>query len=143
MKIENPVLDQLDGWRRTASILLFCAAATVATTAQTFTNLVNFDSTNGRAPFGTLVQGLDGNFYGTTAGGGSSDSGTVFKVTPTGQLTTLHNFCSQTNCADGGGPQAGLILGTDGNFYGTTAASGEAIVPSSAGPSSKSQQRVS
>jgi uncharacterized repeat protein (TIGR03803 family) len=129
MKIENPVLDQLDGWRRTASILLFCAAATVATTAQTFTNLVNFDSTNGRAPFGTLVQGLDGNFYGTTAGGGSSDSGTVFKVTPTGQLTTLHNFCSQTNCADGGGPQAGLILGTDGNFYGTTSASGGGNCP--------------
>jgi uncharacterized repeat protein (TIGR03803 family) len=46
--------------------------------------------------------------------------GTVFKVTPSGTLTTLYRFCSLQNCTDGGNPLAGLLLGTDGNFYGTT-----------------------
>jgi uncharacterized repeat protein (TIGR03803 family) len=48
------------------------------------------------------------------------DGGTVFKIAPSGKLTTLYNFCSQTNCTDGESPYAGLIQGTDGNLYGTT-----------------------
>jgi uncharacterized repeat protein (TIGR03803 family) len=75
---------------------------------------------DGEAPEGTLVQAGDGNFYGTTYGGGSADWGTVFKLTPEGTLTTLHSFCQQTNCPDGADPVVGLALGTDGNFYGTT-----------------------
>jgi uncharacterized repeat protein (TIGR03803 family) len=67
-----------------------------------------------------LVQGLDGNFYGTATGGGVHGDGIIFKVTQYGGLTVLYNFCSQTGCADGEGP-TGLILGSDGNFYGTTA----------------------
>src|ERR1019366_4471390 len=64
-----------------------------------------------------LVQGSDGNFYGTTyAGNGSATSGTVFKVTPAGVLTTLASF----TYANGADPAAGLALGIDGNFYGTT-----------------------
>src|SRR5208337_2819999 len=49
-------------------------------------------------------------------------SGTVFKITPSGKLTTLYSFCSVggTACTDGSGPQAGLIQATDGNFYGAT-----------------------
>ena len=46
--------------------------------------------------------------------------GTVFRVTSEGAVTTLHNFCSKANCADGNAPIAGLIQATDGNFYGTT-----------------------
>ncbi len=67
-----------------------------------------------------MLQGADGNFYGTTAGGGVSGSllggGTVFRVTPAGVLTTLVSF----NGANGNSPQAPLIQGSDGNLYGTT-----------------------
>jgi len=67
----------------------------------------------------TLIQGGDGNFYGTTYAGGASGGGTVYQMTPSGTLTTLYNFCSVAPCSDGGFPQA-LIQGSDGNFYGTT-----------------------
>jgi uncharacterized repeat protein (TIGR03803 family) len=67
----------------------------------------------------TLVWGGDGNFYGTTASGGAN-AGTVFKITPRGTLTTIYNFCTLIGCTDGSGPRDGLILGSDGNFYGTT-----------------------
>jgi uncharacterized repeat protein (TIGR03803 family) len=124
MNIETLALDQFRSRRRAVAIFLFCMIVTVPSTGQTFTNLVNFGSPNGVSPFGVLVQGLDGNFYGTTAGGGTNSRGTVFKVTPAGQLSTIYNFCSQANCADGSDPRAGLVLATDGNFYGTTALGG-------------------
>ncbi len=80
--------------------------------------------TDGKNPQGVagLVEGTDGNFYGTTENGGSaSSSGTVFKITPFGVLTTLYRFCAAGgSCADGAGPN-GVIQGTDLNFYGTTA----------------------
>jgi len=62
-----------------------------------------------------LVQGIDGDFYGTTLGGGGG-WGTVFKITPDGTTTVLHSF----TLTDGGEPQSGLVQATDGNFYGTT-----------------------
>lgn len=68
---------------------------------------------------GGIALGPDGNFYGTTAMGGLYDRGTVFKITPTGHLTTLYSFCPQAGCQDGDQP-SGLVLGNDGNFYGTT-----------------------
>jgi len=90
------------------------------------TTLYNFSGADGASPDAGLVQGIDGNFYGTTVQGGSNHScyygsgcGTVFKITPNGTLTTLHNFCSQPGCPGGYGPTAGLVQGTDGNFYGT------------------------
>jgi uncharacterized repeat protein (TIGR03803 family) len=79
---------------------------------------------DGSAPYAPLVQAADGNFYGTTEIGGASDDGTVFEMTPAGKLTTLYSFCSQTGCADGRSPEAGLIQATDGNFYGTTTGGG-------------------
>jgi uncharacterized repeat protein (TIGR03803 family) len=74
--------------------------------------------TDGYQPYAGLVQGTDGDFYGTTNSGGRDDYGTVFKITPSGKLTTLQNFSN--GGADGQSPYAGLIQGTDGNFYGST-----------------------
>ncbi len=75
---------------------------------------------DGIGPQAGLIQATDGNFYGTTSAGGSVGGGTIFKITSTGTLTTIYNFCTQTACADGEGPYAGLIQGTNGDFYGTT-----------------------
>jgi len=96
------------------------------TTLYNFCSLGGLDCTDGSAPSGYLIQGSDGNFYGTTTGGGQYGQGTVFKVTPTGTLTTLYSFCAQggADCTDGAQPVAGVIEGSDGNFYGTTAAGG-------------------
>jgi uncharacterized repeat protein (TIGR03803 family) len=77
--------------------------------------------TDGQNPTGALTQGPDGNFYGTTDSGGSSDSGIIFKITATGTPTILHTF---TTAAGGSGPLGGLTQGTDGKFYGTTAGGG-------------------
>ncbi len=90
--------------------------------------------TDGANPTAALIQGRDGNFYGTTSEGGiattyaPSGAGTVFKLTPSGTLTTLYSFCSQNqggnDCTDGSTPYAGLIEGRDGNLYGTTSRGG-------------------
>jgi uncharacterized repeat protein (TIGR03803 family) len=80
---------------------------------------------DGANPYGSLVLATDGNFYGTTLTGGEQNFGTVFKVTRGGKLTTLRSFCQQLYCPDGATPVAGLVQGTDGNFYGTTEAGGE------------------
>jgi uncharacterized repeat protein (TIGR03803 family) len=82
--------------------------------------LASFDGANGSGPLGYLVQGIDGNFYGTTFYGGTNGYGTVFEITPEGALTTLYSFCTYTNCTDGANPNAGLVQATDGNLYGST-----------------------
>jgi uncharacterized repeat protein (TIGR03803 family) len=105
---------------KTCVALLFCTALAVSSDAQTFTNLLSFNGTDGERPYAPLVQGLDGNLYGTTAGYGTNPDGTVFKITAGGKLTTLYNFCQQANCADGAYPIAGLVQTTSGNIYGTT-----------------------
>ena len=66
------------------------------------------------------MQGSDGNFYGTTVGASfNGGNGTVFKISATGALTTLYSF---TGGKDGAKSPAGLVQGSDGNFYGTTVA---------------------
>ncbi|MFZ0136564.1 MAG: choice-of-anchor tandem repeat GloVer-containing protein [Candidatus Sulfotelmatobacter sp.] len=108
------------GWKTACLIVALWAATGIASQAQTFTNLATFDITNGAYPYGVLVQGLDGDFYGTTRQGGRQlcigGCGTVFKVTPGGTLTTTHDFVA----TDGYYPEAGLVLGMNGNFYGAT-----------------------
>ncbi len=111
-------------WSKMCVVSIFLAASATASAGQTFTTLVNFDLTNGSGPNSELVQGRDGNLYGTTGLGGSSSNctngcGTVFKVTPSGTLTTLHSF----EGTDGSFP-TGIVLGDDGNFYGTTSNGG-------------------
>jgi uncharacterized repeat protein (TIGR03803 family) len=94
-------------------------------TSLTFTNLHSFSVLpNGATPMAGLVQGSNGNFYGTTSGGGTNGGnyGSIFEVTTNGFATVLYEF---TGGLDGASPQAGLVLNTnDGNFYGTTSQGG-------------------
>ena len=90
------------------------------TPAGTFRTLASFNTANGAKPQARLVQGADGNFYGTTFFGGSQGAGTIFKMTSAGVLTTLVSF----NNANGANPYASLIQALDGNFYGTTQVGG-------------------
>lgn len=88
-------------------------------------------SADGCGPSGSLVQVANGNFYGVTISGGTGNNGVIFQMTPAGAVTLLHSFCSESNCADGTTPNAGLTLGSDGNFYGTTiygGAFGEGVI---------------
>ncbi len=73
---------------------------------------------DGANPEGALIQGQDGNLYGTAYSGGASGGGTLFQLTTAGVFTTLHAF---TGGSDGSHPAAGLLQTADGTFYGTTA----------------------
>ncbi|MGD0058186.1 MAG: choice-of-anchor tandem repeat GloVer-containing protein [Verrucomicrobiia bacterium] len=92
----------------------------------TYTSLYSFTGypTDGGNPEGGLVQGSDGNFYGTTALGGTLGVGTVFRISPSGTYTNLYSFTGYPNGPDGAYADSGLVQGSDGNLYGTTAAGG-------------------
>jgi hypothetical protein len=95
------------------------------TTLYTFCSLPNCaDGDDPSAP----ILGTDGNYYGPT---GSTElngpRNTLFKLTPSGALSVLYTFCSQTNCADGSGSSYALVQSTDGKFYGTTADGGNTV----------------
>jgi uncharacterized repeat protein (TIGR03803 family) len=96
----------------------------------TLTTLYSFCPQSGCAdgyqPYPGLIQASDGNLYGTTPGGGANGDGTVFKMTPSGTLTTLYSFCAQSACADGQNPTATLVQATNGDLYGTTEYGGAA-----------------
>jgi uncharacterized repeat protein (TIGR03803 family) len=86
---------------------------------------------DGAYPHGGLVQAADGSLYGTTLLGGSCPAapqagcGTIFKITSAGTFTLAYNFCADGNpCYDGQSPADSLVLGSDGNLYGTTAFGG-------------------
>jgi uncharacterized repeat protein (TIGR03803 family) len=115
------------GFAKIACIMAaFWVATALVSPAQTFTTILKFDGTNGDGPYGSLVQGTDGNFYGITQAGGVSHGcfifgcGTLFEVTPTGTATVLHNFCGQGGCDDGYEANGGMVQGANGSFYGTT-----------------------
>lgn len=99
-------------------LLLLLLAATMASPAQVLKTLATFNGTNGGNPqLMTLAQGLDGNLYGTAAYGGTKQNGVIFKFSG-GVLSVMHNFTGAA--PEGKYPIAGLLLGTNGNFYGTT-----------------------
>jgi len=78
-------------------------------------------STDGARPLAGLIQGSDGNLYGTTQAGGVNQGGTVFKVTLGGEETVLHSFDALINVSpDGSSPDAPLVQASDGNLYGST-----------------------
>jgi uncharacterized repeat protein (TIGR03803 family) len=84
---------------------------------------------DGERPLGILVEGNDGNFYGTTYEGGNNgtnNGGVVFKITPEGAYSIIHSFVTVAPTYDGQLPESGLVLGTDGNLYGTTTKGGSA-----------------
>ena len=98
----------------------------VETVLHSFTGNCEFTgNVDGAEVYASLVEGSDGNFYGTTYAGGSFGEGTVFKVTPGGVETLLYSFGGDggiVGSADGAQPWAGLIPGPDGSIYGTTIA---------------------
>jgi uncharacterized repeat protein (TIGR03803 family) len=106
--------------RKLAFVLALLLALPLTALAQTFTSLVEFNQTAGANPHGTLAGNIDGNFYGTTQFGGADGQGTVYRATSKGVLSLLYSFCGLPGCTDGLQPFAGLQLGFDQNFYGTT-----------------------
>ena len=103
-----------------------CGTVFQITSAGNLTMLYSFCAqtgcTDGATPHAALALATDGSFYGTTTERGASNNcngggcGTVFRITPSGQVTTLYNFCLQTGCPDGFFPTDKLVLGTDGNY---------------------------
>jgi uncharacterized repeat protein (TIGR03803 family)/VCBS repeat-containing protein len=98
-----------------------CGTVFKITPGGTLTTLHPFDSTDGGWPLGGVIQGSDGNFYGTTVGGGANGYGTLFRIAPAGTLITLYSFPSTG--ASGAWPN-GLFQAPNGTFYGTAADGG-------------------
>ena len=92
------------------------AASGIARAETHFDVLKAFDAT-AQSPVAPLIQGSDGNFYGTTSQGGPANAGTVFQLTPAGTFTVLYAF---TGGADGGYPYGTLIFDSYGHIAGTT-----------------------
>jgi uncharacterized repeat protein (TIGR03803 family) len=112
-------MSKLNSCIRACALFLLWATTTVTLPAQTFKSLDSFDNTDAAFPWATLVQGNDGNFYGTTQNGGntacSSGCGTIFRITPNGKLTTF-----SFDGTNGNGPIAGLVQAANGDFYGVS-----------------------
>jgi uncharacterized repeat protein (TIGR03803 family) len=105
--------------------LLGLGMATMSFASTTFTSLASFNGSNGYEPNHTaLIQATDGNLYGVTSYGGSNDDGVVFRISPSGTLTVIYNFCSLENCADGANPFTSLMQASNGDLYGTTYSGG-------------------
>ena len=118
MKNKLQVPEKFSRGVRMVTLALLALSLAVCAQAQTLTYLAQFNGTNGTFPYGSLVQATDGNFY------GAAESGTypydeIFRVTPTGQISSVYNFCSLPDCADGQYTTA-PILGSDGNLYGVS-----------------------
>jgi uncharacterized repeat protein (TIGR03803 family) len=93
----------------------------VSSDGATFQVLHSFNGAagdGGYPSYGALVKAPDGNFYGTTMQGGAHGMGTAFRMTPSGTVTVIHAFAGAPG--DGANPRGQLMLGSDGNLYGTT-----------------------
>jgi len=110
-------------------VLIFLVLG-VAAIGQTEAVLYSFGTNpnDGNIPNGNLISDKSGNLYGTTQRGGLNSGGTVFELSRGSDgswtETILYNFCSQSNCADGGVPLAGVVFDAAGNLYGTAAVGG-------------------
>src|ERR1039458_4365214 len=114
-------MSRFNWWMRACGVFLLWATTAITLPAQTFTTLHSFDDgTDGAYPLAGLVQATNGDLYGTASAGGANVYGTVFKITTSGTLTTLHSFDN----TDGSYPDAGLVQATNGDLYGTASAGG-------------------
>jgi uncharacterized repeat protein (TIGR03803 family) len=102
--------------KRTPAVLAALNLCGGVALAQTFTKLHEFTSVGGHRPIAPLIEASDGNFYGVTIYGGGTGNGTVFRMDPSGSVTTLHSF---VRGVEGSHPVGGLLQGSDGNLYGT------------------------
>ena len=102
-------------------------SAALSSPSTSLADSISFGTTTPLSPVAAdrLVAGTDGNFYGVTYAGGSAGKGTVFQMTPAGQVALVHSFGDGSVSNDGASP-IGLIQGADGNFYGATVAGGSA-----------------
>jgi uncharacterized repeat protein (TIGR03803 family) len=105
------------GWWSVMAAVLFCVAAAQA---QTFTPLADFSRSVGGGPGSPLIQGLDGNFYGTAGVGGIGDRGAIYVATSSGTLSDLFAFCKDKTCPTGASPYLSLLQISNGNFFGFT-----------------------
>jgi uncharacterized repeat protein (TIGR03803 family) len=118
-------LNKLNGYGRACALLTLLVSTTAVLSAQGFKMVASFSGVDGSQSWGQMIQGADGNFYGTTQSGGNNNCdtgcGTIFRVSPSGVLTTLHSF---TNTPDGSLPFGGLVQAPNGDLYGVTLAGG-------------------
>jgi uncharacterized repeat protein (TIGR03803 family) len=121
---------RISPWLRVAAQAIALAALLGArpAAAQTYTKLYEYpiDSRNhsGIVTPGLMVQGTDGNLYGTNMDDQTFAQGSAFRMTPSGKYKLVYQFCSATGCSDGVNPPGGLTLGQDGNLYGSTQSGG-------------------
>jgi len=107
-----------------------CGTIFLLTPGGALTTTYNFQGSDGFFPLGNLIQGSDGNFYGTTAQGGtgfnsnSNGEGAIFRITPAGVFSLLASFTGMN-----GSYPAAMIQGSDGNFYGITQYGGSGSCP--------------
>lgn len=110
--------------RIAVTIALFCVAAAVDSPAQTFNTIFTFNGFNGGTPLAPLIQSTNGNFYGISGLDGPNGGGTVFEMTPSGQMPMRYGFCALANCDDGSYPYAPLIQAANGSFVSITTEGG-------------------
>ena len=83
---------------------------------------------DGDTPNGALMQGADANFYGVTQFGNPTNAGTIYRMTPQGELTTLFSFATNSSppiiLFQPKNPRGGLLLGRESSLYGTCYAGG-------------------
>ena len=108
--------------KKACAVVVVCAAMAIDAPAQVFTSLTSFRS-GANPEYVSLIQGKDGNLFGTTAHYGSYGGGTVFEISSGGTFNDIYDFCYY-DCEDGGAPAAGVVQGLDGALYGTTSAGG-------------------
>jgi uncharacterized repeat protein (TIGR03803 family) len=123
--------------RFTLGLALACAAITfslaVRGQAQALNYFADFNGANGWEPYASVVQATDGNFYGAANNGIYGNVGNMFRMTPSGKISSIYKFCSLPDCADGGGVESAPILGSDGNLYGVTTVGGGSGLTGDAG----------
>jgi uncharacterized repeat protein (TIGR03803 family) len=107
-------------WKKQCVLLVVFCVCGIPIVAQTFTTVHSFSGADGANPYAGMVQGLDRSLYGTTTDGGAFGSGNVIRISLSGEVTSLYDFCAQSNCSDGQFPVSTLVMGPDGEFYGVT-----------------------